>query len=113
MHVQVEDDRTLYISYSDHQLKGGERAATSDKLQKHGFMRKFKLPENAEVEQIRAEVAEETLKVTVPKRKMDARRVIQVSEGADSQPAASSTTTPPSGESSETPEASKPSTSTA
>ena len=113
MSVQVEDDRTLYINYRDHQLKGEERAATFDKLQKHGFMRKFKLPENAEVEQIRAEVADETLTVTVPKRKMDTRRVIEVSEGADSQPAASSTATPPSGECSETPEASKPSTSTA
>ena len=105
--VQVEDDRTLYISCSDHQLKEGETAATSEKLQKHGFMRKFKLPENAEVEQIKAEVVDETLTVTVPKRKMDARRVIEVSEGADAQPAASSTTPPPSGE------ASKPSTSTA
>ena len=103
--VQVEDDRTLYVSYSDHQLKEGETAATSDKLQKHGFMRKFKLPEDAEVEQIKAEVVDETLTVTVPKRKMEARRVIEVSEGADALPAASSTTTPPS-----TPEAtSKPS----
>lgn len=64
----MEDNRTLYISHSDHQLKEGERAATFDKLQNHGFMRKFKLLENAEVKQIKVEVVDETLTVKVSKR---------------------------------------------
>lgn len=130
LHIQVEDDRTLYISYSNQpteEAKAGEGKAATDssqsKEQKPGscrFMRKFKLPETAVLEEIKAEVTNETLTVTVPKREVkpaEARR-IEVSEGATSQ--TTSSTAPSqeakSGEKSVrflTPEASQPSSSNA
>lgn len=99
LQIQVEDDRTLYISYSNQpketakdedSAKEGEAAATDaqSKEQKStgscSFMRKFKLPETADLEQIKAEVTNETLTVTVPKLKTKApeRRKIEISEGA-------------------------------
>ncbi|KAG0611318.1 hypothetical protein M758_7G131900 [Ceratodon purpureus] len=118
LHVQVEDDRTLYISYNNQpkeepldtvndvkETKGAGEAATHtppSKEQKSGgcsFMRKFKLPENADLEQIKAEVVNETLTVTVPKRKSKSpvTRNIEVSEGgapATNPQATSSSTTP-------------------
>jgi len=47
-------------------------------------MCKFKLPETSDVEQIKAEVVNETLTVTVPKRKTKTpeARKIDVSDGA-------------------------------
>ena len=101
LQIQVEEDRTLYVSYSNQpnetakikdsdSAKQGEdaaaAAATADKPsqeQKISFMRKFKLPETADLEQIKAEVTNETLTVTVPKLKMKAAepRKIEISEG--------------------------------
>ncbi|KAG0564653.1 hypothetical protein KC19_8G128500 [Ceratodon purpureus] len=116
LHVQVEDDRTLYISYNNQPKEGPQDAAkgvkeskaageaatrtSPSKEQKSGgcsFMRKFKLPENADLEQIKAEVVNETLTVTVPKRKPKSAesRSIEVSEGgapATNPPATSSAT---------------------
>lgn len=129
LHIQVEEDRTLYISYSNQpndEAKEGEAAIDSSQSKdskkpgSFSFMRKFKLPENADLEQIKAEVINETLTVTVPKLKMkpaEARR-IKVSEGATSE-ATSSTTPTHEGKAAEksvrfsTPEAAKASTSTA
>jgi HSP20 family protein len=124
LHIRVEDDRTLYISYNNQpkEVKEGEEAATDSqskgqKPSSCSFMRKFKLPENADVEQIKAEFINETLTVTVPKRKMklaEARR-IEISEGATSQATSASTTQrPQEGKGTEksvrfsTPDASKP-----
>jgi HSP20 family protein len=95
LHVQVEDDRTLYISYGNQPKEDAKDAAeegeasadrSQSKEQKSGgcsFKRKFKLPENAELEQIKAEVTNETLTVTVPKRKPKSPEIrnIEVSEG--------------------------------
>jgi HSP20 family protein len=88
LHVQVEDDRTLYISYGNQpkeEAKEGEvpfAGTSQSKEQKSSFMRKFQLPENADLEQIKAEVANETLTVTVPKRKPKSPEIrsIEVSE---------------------------------
>ena len=133
LQIHVEEDRTLYISYSNQpkvEAKEGKAtpASSQPKEQKPGsfsFMRKFKLPENADVEQIKAEVVNETLTVTVPKRKMkpaEARR-IEVSEGAAAaaSQATSSTALPSQSESKggeksvqfQTPEEANPSTSSA
>lgn len=124
LHIQVEDDRTLYISYSnqpkeeaDQEAKGvkegkeGEAAPADaqSKERKPGvcsFMRKFKLPENADLELIKAEVANETLTVAVPKRKPKSpeARKIEVSEGgaaATDSHATSSTTPSPEGKAAE------------
>ncbi|KAG0608014.1 hypothetical protein M758_8G071500 [Ceratodon purpureus] len=139
LHVQVEDDRTLYISYNNQPKEDSPQDAVKDvketkeageaatdtspsKEQKSGgcsFMRKFKLPENADLEQIKAEVVNETLTVTVPKRKPKApeTRSIEVIEGEA--PATPSLTTPAhevkAAENSEQPSSSEaqPSTSTA
>ena len=105
LQIQVEDDRTLYISYSKVQpnegtVKEGEAAAAAaakdaQKPPKSEFMRKFKLPETADVEQIKAEVTNETLTVTVPKLKLKAseRRRIEISAAgeSDAKPSTSST----------------------
>jgi len=92
LHIQVEDDRILDISYSDQPkdeaAKDGDAAAASTSQLKEqapsGFLRKFKLPETADAQEIQAEVTNETLTVTVPKRKtklLEARE-IAVSDGA-------------------------------
>lgn len=94
LQIQVEDDRTLYIKYSNEPketAKEGEKEAaaateTQAKEQRFtSFMRKFKLPETADLEQITAEVTNETLTVTVPKLKVKAAdpRKIEISEGAN------------------------------
>ena len=140
LHIQVEDDRTLYISYSnqpkEEAVKGTEEGkeakeeedaadSSQSKEQKSGscsFMRKFKLPENADLEQIKAEVTDETLTVTMPKRKPKSpeTRNIEVSEGEAPAPSQTTSSTNPSheGKTTENPEhlsssEAKPSTSTA
>jgi HSP20 family protein len=93
--IQVEDDRILYISHSnqpkEEAAKEGDAAAASTSQPQEqapssscSFMRKFKLPETSDVEQIKAEVINETLTVTVPKRqtKTPEARKIDVSDDA-------------------------------
>lgn len=136
LHIQVEDDRTLYISYSNQpkeaqeakdvkDVKEGneEESAATDAQSKEQkpsnctFMQKFKLPENADLEEIKAEVANETLTVTVPKRKPKSpeTRKIEVSDGEAAATDSQATTSTTSSEKSEQPSSSdaKPSTSTA
>jgi len=93
LHIQVEDDRILYISHSsqpkEEAARDGDAAAAASSSQSKeqppsNFIRKFKLPETVDVKEIKAEVTNETLTVTVPKRKTKSpeARKIDVSDGA-------------------------------
>ncbi|CAJ1938455.1 unnamed protein product [Sphenostylis stenocarpa] len=67
--VEIEDDKVLQIS--------GERNRSSGK-----FMRRFRLPENAKVEEVKASMENGILTVTVPKEEVKKPDVkaIEISE---------------------------------
>lgn len=99
LNIQIED-RTLYLSYnSESKMDAKEGEAPSDSQCKEkkptscSFMRKFKLPENADMEQIKADVTDETLTITIPKLTMKSPEVrkIPVRDGDAAAAAAAAT----------------------
>lgn len=74
--VEVVDDRTLSISGERSKEKVEEKDAWRCVERSHGkFSRRFRLPENAKVEEVSAKVEKGVLTVTVPKAKSDPRKV--------------------------------------
>lgn len=70
LRIHLIFDRTLSIRYSNQPnaetVEEGDEAVEE---QNCSFVRKFKVPETADLEQIEAEVMNETLTVTIPKLK--------------------------------------------
>ncbi|KAG0618502.1 hypothetical protein M758_4G069200 [Ceratodon purpureus] len=89
--VQIEDGRTLSIS-GQRQKEEVQKSDTWHRVERSSgsFMRKFRLPESADLDHITAKVDSGVLTVVVPKvektKKLEARR-IEIGGGA-SQPAA-------------------------
>ncbi|KAG0579044.1 hypothetical protein KC19_4G068100 [Ceratodon purpureus] len=88
--VQIEDGRTLSIS-GQRQKEEVQKTDTWHRVERSSgsFMRKFRLPESADLDHITAKVDSGVLTVVVPKvekKKLEARR-IEIGGGA-SQPAA-------------------------
>lgn len=103
LNVQI-DDRILYISYNSEpkiDKKEDEALSSSQSKEKKSgscsFKRKFKLPENADLEQIKADVTNETLTITVPKLAMKSPEICIInvkSSDPAATPHATSSTTP-------------------
>ncbi|PWA79573.1 hypothetical protein CTI12_AA204040 [Artemisia annua] len=66
--VEVEDDRALQIS-GERNKESEEKGDTWHRVERSSgkFMRRFRLPENAKVEQVKAAMENGVLTVTVPK----------------------------------------------
>ena len=66
--VEVEDDRILQIS-GERSLEKEERSDTWHRVERSSgkFVRRFRLPENAKLDQVRAAMENGVLTVTVPK----------------------------------------------
>ncbi|CAH1438652.1 unnamed protein product [Lactuca virosa] len=66
--VQVEDDRVLQIS-GERNKESEEKGDTWHRVERSSgkFMRRFRLPENAKVDQVKAAMENGVLTVTVPK----------------------------------------------
>uniref|UniRef100_A0A7I4F7L3 SHSP domain-containing protein n=2 Tax=Physcomitrium patens TaxID=3218 RepID=A0A7I4F7L3_PHYPA len=84
LNIQIED-RTLYLSHNSEPKMGtkeGESSSDSQCTEKKPasctFMRTFKLPENADLEQIKANVTNETLTITIPKLTMKSPEVRKI-----------------------------------
>ncbi|KAK7400612.1 hypothetical protein VNO78_11829 [Psophocarpus tetragonolobus] len=77
--VQVEDDRVLQIS-GERNLEKEDRNDTWRRVERSSgkFMRRFRLPENAKMDQVKASMENGVLTVTVPKqepRKRDLKTI--------------------------------------
>ncbi|KAK4777239.1 hypothetical protein SAY86_005927 [Trapa natans] len=68
MKVEIEDDRVLQIS-GERSAEKEERTDTWHRVERSSgrFVRRFRLPENAKVEQVKAAMENGVLTVTVPK----------------------------------------------
>ncbi|KAG2673316.1 hypothetical protein I3843_13G072200 [Carya illinoinensis] len=66
--VEVEDDRVLQIS-GERNVEKEEKTDTWHKVERRGgkFLRRFRLPENAKMDQVKAAMENGVLTVTVPK----------------------------------------------
>ncbi|KAH1243035.1 class I heat shock protein [Glycine max] len=69
--VQIEDDRVLQIS-GERNLEKEDKNDTWHRVERSSgkFMRRFRLPENAKVEQVKASMENGVLTVTVPKEEI-------------------------------------------
>ncbi|XP_052176207.1 17.5 kDa class I heat shock protein-like [Diospyros lotus] len=69
--VQVEDDRVLHIS-GERNVEEEERNDARHRVErsKGKFMRRFQLPENAKMDQVKASLENGVLTVTIPKEEM-------------------------------------------
>ncbi|XP_057477120.1 18.1 kDa class I heat shock protein-like [Actinidia eriantha] len=69
--VEVEDDRVLQIS-GERSREQEEHGDTWHRVERSSgrFMRRFRLPENAQVDQVRAAMENGVLTVTVPKEEV-------------------------------------------
>ncbi|KAL5162891.1 17 class I heat shock protein [Glycine soja] len=69
--VQIEDDRVLQIS-GERNLEKEDKNDTWHRVERSSgnFMRRFRLPENAKVEQVKASMENGVLTVTVPKEEV-------------------------------------------
>ena len=66
--VEVEDDRVLQIS-GERKMEKEEKKDTWHRVERSSgkFLRRFRLPENAKMDQIKASMENGVLTVTVPK----------------------------------------------
>ncbi|KAF3960756.1 hypothetical protein CMV_014551 [Castanea mollissima] len=66
--VEVEDDKVLQIS-GEQKVKKEEKKETWHRVERSSgkFLRRFKLPENAKMDQVKAAMENGVLTVTVPK----------------------------------------------
>ncbi|XP_073128262.1 18.1 kDa class I heat shock protein-like [Henckelia pumila] len=66
--VEVEDDRVLHIR-GERKRETEEKGDTWHRVERSSgaFVRRFRLPENAEVDEVKASMADGVLTVTVPK----------------------------------------------
>ncbi|WRX32174.1 Alpha crystallin/Hsp20 domain - like 10, partial [Theobroma cacao] len=66
--VQVEDDRVLHIT-GERNIEKEDKNDTWHRVERSSgkFMRRFRLPENAKMDQIKASMENGVLTVTVPK----------------------------------------------
>ncbi|KAJ6895681.1 hypothetical protein NC651_022025 [Populus alba x Populus x berolinensis] len=81
--VEIEDDRVLQIS-GERNVEKEDRNDTWHRVERSSgkFLRRFKLPENAKTDQVKAGMENGVLTVTVPKeevKKPDARKTIEIS----------------------------------
>ena len=69
--VQIEDDRVLQIS-GERNLEKEDKNDTWHRVERSSgkFMRRFRLPENVKVEQVKASMENGVLTVTVPKKEV-------------------------------------------
>ena len=69
--VEVEDDRVLQIS-GERNVEKEDKNDTWHRVERSSgkFMRRFRLPENAKMDQIRASMENGVLTVTVPKEEV-------------------------------------------
>ncbi|KAK7362805.1 hypothetical protein VNO77_04928 [Canavalia gladiata] len=69
--VEVEDDRVLQIS-GERNVGKEDKNDTWHRVERSGgkFLRRFRLPENAKVDQVKASMENGVLTVTVPKQEM-------------------------------------------
>ncbi|KAL4610721.1 hypothetical protein ACB092_08G071500 [Castanea dentata] len=69
--VEVEDDKVLQIS-GERKVKKEEKKETWHRVERSSgkFLRRFKLPENAKMDQVKAAMENGVLTVTVPKVKV-------------------------------------------
>ncbi|KAF3443519.1 hypothetical protein FNV43_RR13203 [Rhamnella rubrinervis] len=74
--VEVEDDRVLQIS-GERNVEKEDKNDTWHRVERSTgkFMRRFRLPENAKMDQIKAGMENGVLTVTVPKEEQSAQRV--------------------------------------
>lgn len=77
--VEVEDDRILQIS-GERKKEAEDKGDTWHRVERSSgkFMRRFRLPENAKVEQVKASMDNGVLTVTVPKeeiKKLDVKSI--------------------------------------
>jgi HSP20 family protein len=82
--VTIEDDRTLKISGErvKEEVKEGDTWHVVERV-RGAFVRKFKLPENVKLDQIKAEVNNGVLSIVVPKadKKPQEPRSIEIGQG--------------------------------
>ena len=71
MKVEVEDDRVLQIS-GERKIEKEDKNDTWHRLERSSgkFLRRFRLPENAKMDQIKAAMDNGVLTVTVPKEEL-------------------------------------------
>lgn len=69
--VEIEDDRVLQIS-GERNKESEDKGDTWHRVERSGgkFMRRFRLPENAKVDEVKAAMENGVLTVTVPKVEM-------------------------------------------
>ena len=69
--MQIEDDRVLQIS-GERTLEKEDKNDTWHRVERSSgkFMRRFRLPENVKVEQVKASMENGVLTVTVPKKEV-------------------------------------------
>ena len=69
--VQIEDDKVLQIS-GERNVENEDKNDTWHRVERSSgkFMRRFRLPENAKVEQVKASMENGVLTVTVPKEEV-------------------------------------------
>ncbi|TKY46399.1 18.5 kDa class I heat shock protein [Spatholobus suberectus] len=81
--VEVVDDRVLLIS-GERNVEKEDKNDTWHRVERSSgkFMRRFKLPENAKIDQINASIENGVLTVTVPKMEVKKRetRAIEISD---------------------------------
>nr|AGV54294.1 class I heat shock protein [Phaseolus vulgaris]AGV54775.1 18.5 kDa class I heat shock protein [Phaseolus vulgaris] len=81
--VEIEDDRVLQIS-GERKVEKEDKNDTWHRVERSSgkFMRRFRLPENAKVDQVKASVENGVLTVTVPKEEVKKPDVksIEISE---------------------------------